>query len=478
MKANPGNASPAAELDILQDLRKRRFLQSAAGAALGALLPTVPVFAGGALGSPLAAVGRPPVAPASESLAGGLRDALLASLNLIPVTGGFLSYIGALFIPPAGKTAEQLWREYADQAVSDALLRLVKADLEGLSSVARLYRDAVESGDFKALGIQSIVANTNLTAAIPRFRLEREEVALLPLYVVAATMHLAVLRDMALKADELGFKPAFTTKIQTQLTRCIAEYTQYVDKQVESSLAKVKADNPNLNTPATHNQPFAALLAAKAGMQLRVIDIRDTWHAFDAVRYPGRVSVRLDREILYLAGWWDSNSRAPQVIPSYPRPASEVRRLEFWQHLYRKTLYLAGVSLDYADGTRLRSGEIAGKPTTIDMPKGAYIDRVTTYYGSAVQQVDLGMGTQHAWRTIGTHDTQTNPAIVAPADHRLSSMRSAGGAQWTDGKDDCGYVIGFQLVNQIAKPISVALFDRVAPNIAPRLLDWIAGDGR
>ena len=59
---------------------------------------------------------------------------------------------------------------------------------------------------------------------------------------------------------------------------------------------------------------------------LAVIDIRETWYAFDAVKYPARVRVRLDREIMYLAGWWDSHSKAPENIPQYPLPSSTIRR--------------------------------------------------------------------------------------------------------------------------------------------------------
>lgn len=412
---------------------------------------------------------------ASEGLTSGLRNALLAALNLIPVIGGFLSYIGALFIPEVGKSAEQLWREYVDQAISEALFRLIQSDLEGISAVAELYRQAVDSGDLNALGVQSIAANTSFVATLPRFRLPREEIALLPLYTVAATMHLALLRDMALKASELGFEPAFRRVIETQLSSCIREYTQHVDRQVAAALAKAKADNPNRGTPQTRNQPFAAMLGAKAALQVAVIDIRDTWSAFDAVQHPGPVRVRLDREIIYLAGWWDSNSTAPVDIPWYPLPTSTIRRMEFWQHTSRNRRFLAGVSLDYADGTRLRTGEIAGQLTTIDLPTSGYINRVSTHYGSAVERVELGVGGNRLWRTVGTRRTLTDPAIVAPADHRLSSMRSAGGARWTDGRDDCGYIIGFQLVDQVAQPMRLELFDRIAPNIAPRLLDWVVG---
>lgn len=450
-------------------------MKFAACGTLGSLL--LPVLPGAAksLDAAIMPARAMPVRPLAAGLAGSLRDALLAALNLVPVTGGFLSYLGALFIPGAGSTAEQLWREYVDQAISDALFRLVQSDLEGLSAVADLYRNTVDSGDLATLGAQSIAANTIFVASVPGFRLAGEEVALLPLYAVAATMHLSLLRDMALKADELGYDPAYRVVIESQLSSCIQDYTQHVDTQVATALAKAKADNPNTGTSLTRNQPFAAMLGAKAALQVAVIDIRDTWYAFDAVQHPGPVGVRLDREIIHLAGWWDSNTNAPVNLPSYPLPTSSISRMEFWQHSYRDVLYLAGVSLDYADGTRLRTGEIAGVLTTFDLPPNAYVNRVTTHYGSTVERVELGMGSNSAWRTVGTRLTQTDPAIVAPADHRLSSMRSAGGATWTDGNDDCGYVIGFQLVDQVAAPMSVEQFDRVAPNIAPRLLDWAVG---
>ena len=476
MKRSPVKDAATLALPLIDDLGRRRMLQLAIAGTLSGLLPPFPVSAGSFHAEPVPAHFMPVLPLVSEGLASGLRNVLLAALNLIPVTGGFLSFIGALFIPGVGKSAEQLWREYVDRAISDALFRLVQSDLEGLSAVAELYRQTVDSGDLNAMGVQSIAANTSFVTAMPSFRLPREEIALLPLYTVAATMHLALLRDMALKADNLGFDPAFRRSIETQLSRCIKEYTRYVDTQVAAALANAKADNPNRGTPQTRNQPFAAMLGAKAALQVAVIDIRDTWYAFDAVKYPARVRVRLDREIMCLAGWWDSHSKAPENIPQYPLPSSTIRSIEFWEHEFARLLYLAGVSLDYADGTRLRTGEIAGKRTTIDLPTSGYINRVSIHYGSAVERVELGLGRNRQWRTVGTRRTQTAPAIVAPADHRLSSMRSAGGARWTDGRDDCGYIIGFQLVDQVAQPMPLELFDRIAPNIAPRLLDWVVGE--
>lgn len=476
MKRSPVKDAATLASPLIDDLGRRHMLQLAIAGTVGSLLPPFPVSAGSFHAEPVPAHFTPVLPLVSEGLADALRNALLAALNLIPVTGGFLSFIGALFIPDPGKSAEELWREYVDQAISEALFRLIQADLEGLSGVADLYRVAVDSGDLSSLGIQSIAANTSFVAAMPGFRLSGEEIALLPLYAVAATMHLALLRDMALKAEELGFDAAYRGVIETKLSDCIRDYTLHVDTHVAAALAKAKADNPNLGTPQTRNQPFAAMLVAKGALQESVIDIRDTWYAFDAVTYPGPVGVRLDREIIYLAGWWDSNSTAPDHIPSYPLPTSTISSMEFWEHSYHHQFYLAGVSLDYADGTRLRTGEIAGQLTTIDLPANGYVNRVSTHFGSAVERVELGVGSNNVWRTVGIRRTQTAPAIVAPANHRLSSMRSAGGATWTDGKDDCGYIIGFQLVEQVAQPMRVELFDRIAPNIAPRLLDWVSGE--
>lgn len=473
---SPSNDAATLGSPLIGDPDRRHMLQLALAGTLGGLLPSWPVAAGSFLADPELAPLMPASQQLSERLADALRNTLLASLNLIPVTGGCLSFIGALFIPIVGKSAEQMWREYVNRAISEALFKLIRSDLEGLSAVAELYRRAVDSGDLKALGVQSIAANTSFVAALPRFRLPGEEIALLPLYAVAATMHLALLRDMALNAEALGFAAAFRKGIETQLSRCIKQYSEYVDRQVAAALAKTRADNPNRGTPQTRNQPLAALLGVKAVLQSTVIDIRDTWYAFDAVKYPGKVTVRVDREIFYLAGWWDSNSKAPTDIPRYPVPTSTIRRMEFWQHRYRKQDYLAGVSLNYADRTRLRTGEIAGKLTTIDLPGNGYINRVRVFFGSTVERVELGVGRNTQWRTVGTRRTLTDPAIVAPASHRLSSMRSAGGSRGTDGQDDCGYLIGFQLVDQVAKRMDLELFDRIAPGIAPRLLDWaVAG---
>jgi len=139
----------------LQDPSRRMWLKCAGAASAGLLVPAawaqsllVSVPAEGAAQASRRADEADPWGP--------IREALLAGLNLVPVVGGFLSYLGALFIPGAGQSAEQRWRAYTDDRISEALFTLVKAELTGLSGVAKLYADAVRSGDMTAIRTQSI----------------------------------------------------------------------------------------------------------------------------------------------------------------------------------------------------------------------------------------------------------------------------------------------------------------------------------
>jgi len=467
---------PVTACDEAEQPSRRHLLCMAGLASVGGLLPSL-AHAGpreDGLLLPALATGRPPSLHRTlPGLGNGLRDALLAALNLVPVTGGLLSYLGALFIPIAGETPEERWQRYVDERISSAILALVSADLAGLSEVAALYQSAVSNGDPATIRVQSTSARTVFVATMPRLRLVGYERELLPLFVIAASLHLALLRDMALKGTEIGLNPGDIADLKTDLTARIAMYQAYVDTQVAAALAQVRRDNPNRGTPATRNHPLQPWLVRKAALQSSVLDIRDTWYAFDAERYPHATRVQLPREIHLMAGWWHQSQAAPEKLPGYPLPTSAMTTLELFLSRYRNRLYSAGAICKYADGSVLRSGSILGERVELGITVDAPIDLLRVHYGSVVSQIDVRRGGNE--RKVGESDTQTDPVTMAPAQHRLSSLRSTGTGRNTNNTHDSGFIAGFQLQQMEAAPMSLEAFDELAPRIAPQLLEWIAG---
>jgi len=467
---------PATARDEAEQPGRRQLLCAAGLASVGGLLLPSVAAAGLHQDARVLAAGTaaPHASPADLApLGNGLRDTLLAALNLVPVTGGLLSYLGALFIPVAGESAEERWQRYVDERIASTVVALVSADLVGLSEVASLYRSAVSSGTPANILAQSVAARTVFAATLPRLQLRGHERALLPLFVMAASLQLALLRDMALNGVSIGLKPGDIEAIKADLSGRIAAYQQYVDAQVEAELQQVRRDHPNRGTPVTRNNPLQPWLVRKAALQASVVDIRDTWYAFDAARHPGPTRVRLTREVHLMAGWWHQSQNAPDTLPAYPVPTSVMTSLEVFFSRYRNRYYSAGVVSRYADGTEQRSGSIIGERVELKLTPDAPIDLVRVRYSAVVDQIDLRMGRRV--RVIGQSSSQTDPVTMAPARHRLSSLRSTGTGRNTNNTHDSGFIAGFQLQQMEAAPMSLEAFDELAPRIAPQLLEWIAG---
>lgn len=405
-----------------------------------------------------------------------MRASTLGALNQTPVVGGLLSYVGALFLPKQGKNPEVMWREYTDKRISETVFNLVKADLEGLTSVSRLYRDAVTAQDRRTIHSQSIASNAQFSTLIPRFQLQAERIELLPLFVVAATLHLALLRDIALTGLEIDFNAESVQNYKNELTNRIEAYTRHVDDTVEAAIAKARGDNPNDGTPARRNQPLSAMLAEKARLQLEAIDQRDTWFAFDATKYPDKKRVTLLREIFSpIAGWWDLDSRAPDEIPDWKTPGTRINRMEFWVRAQWNTRWLSAVKLyyDQTDET-LQTGDIIGDRRDFVINE-TWIEHVETSYTAGVARI--GLTTNRGGFVAVGRELQGNESKVSSgyARHRLQSIRSVGKGRASGAAHDAisGLVYGFGLEQPSVMRIHPETDARIVPVIAPHLIDWI-----
>lgn len=460
----------------IEDPGRRRLMQSALAGS--ACLVAAPLLAHQGLvdswGEP---IGSEADARADDDALKVLRESLLAGLNLVPVVGGFLSYLGALFIPGVGKSAEQLWREIVDARISEALFQLVKADMIGLTGVVRLYANAVRSGDLVAISTQSIAANTQFVAAVPRFAQVGQEVSLLPLYVIAASLHLALLRDMALKAVELGYTPAYRSTLEAQAKDCIARYTAHVDQYVAAAIRTARVNNPYDWRKEDYyeiNKPLTQMLRVKAALQIAVIDMRDTWYAFDPVRFPAPVAVRLNREVFSpIIGRWDRRNISPDALPTWQPPASRISELGFSAFTAGRVKWLQGIHVVYEDGSELETGSRARQGKRLLLFTLRPLSEIRARYSSGISRLEADYGNATFWQGNDPRSGDKTTSISYP-EHRVSSIRSVGKGRSPALGSLGSLIVGFQLLNQEAAPISLRTYDRLAPNIAPQLLKWIA----
>lgn len=464
--------------DSVVDSNRRRFMRTTTLGA--ACMLSTPLLASSGLadvqGRPLANARNLPPLP-EQPFTDTLREVVLSGLKAVPTAGGLLSYLGSLFIPYAGLTPDERWLQVIDARISEALFRKVQRHLVGLSDAATQYRNAVAAGDMREIMQTSISVNTLFLGLVPSFQISGEEVPLLPVFVIAATLHLSLLRDMALKGREIGLNDASITNYKRDLERRIGEYTRYVDRFVAQALDGAKTANPNTGLPRTRNQPLNAMLIEKANLQINVLDIRDTWHAFDAVKFPGSVTVRLNREVFSeVCGWWDAFSKAPSQLPDWKPPTSRIATLRLWDKAQWRTSFLAGFSVGYAGGGAwLETGEKTGEPLPWGL-RDNYITRVEGHFSSGIINMIFFAGSRGERYQFGRNAEPNQARYQAGlAGHCLSSIRSIGKATKGSTAEGLvsGCIFGFQLMNQEARPISAAAFEQVAPTIAPRLLDWV-----
>ena len=472
---HPIALNPSPEADRACHPGRRDLLRSAGLLAAGSLI--APALAHAQPASPLSSADAGAqyagaLSSSQPAIANGVREAIMAALFKVPVVGGVLSYLGGLLIPLQGETPEQRWQRQVGEHVTAHTLALMAADLRGLSAVAERYRSAVSNGNPASILRQSTATQAIFEVTLPRFQLRGQEEALLPLFVVAASLELALLRDMALSGRSLGLQPAEVADLENVLIAKIRDYRRYVDWQVLLANFRVRKVYPNRGTPVTRNNPLQPELRFMANLQTSVMDIRDTWYAFDAARYPGPTRVRLNREIHLMAGWWHQAQNVPMLLPGYPIPKSPIATLELFFSTYRRRNYSAGAIVKYADGSQLRTGSINGNPTRIVVPAGASIDLLRVHYGSVVSQIDARVGRRT--HTAGRSDTLVDPITLAPPKHQLSSLRSTGTGRNTNNTHDSGFIAGFQLQQMEAAPISLEAFDDLAPRLAPQLLEWVA----
>lgn len=412
--------------------------------------------------------------PVSQYTATLLRDSVLASLNLVPVVGGFLSYIGALFIPGTGSSTEQMWQTIVDRRISETLFNKVQRDLIGLTDSVTLYRNAISAGNMEEIRETSISVNVLFIGRMPGFQIPGEQVALLPLFAIAATMHLSLLRDMTIKGKDLGLNDRSLANYQRELKNRIESYTKHVDTYVAQAIDNAK--RASYRGALARNEPFSTMMKVKTELQLSVGDLRDTWYAFDSVAYPVNVEVMLRREIYTpVVSWLPRNYPNRDNISGFSmRHNSRLKTLIIWDRKQYRTSSLTGFEMQYTDGSIARTGVQIGDKHTLELGD-QYISRVEGYQYPALNNLIVYLGEQGIRRQFG-RDSEPNESRFQYGwpGHSLSSITSLGESNTAVKSAIGGCVFGFQMINPGPKRISPDVLSQISNKIAPQLVKWIA----
>lgn len=455
---------------------RRRFLLTTSAVGMGCMLaPWASAYRGltDPMGVPLSNASL----SASNATINTLRALLISSLaKTSPLIGGYLVSLGNLFVPMAGEDPEALWQRYTDEKISETVTNLVKADLAGISDVARLYRDAVRDGNPDTIKTQSIAARTVFAQRMPQFQLTGHEGSLLHYFAMAATLELALLRDMALTGKQIGLSDADVESVKDDLTARISRYERYVDEIVPKVVDNARRDNPYSNTPYGRNQPLSAIHEALYALTPSVIDVRATWNAFDARKFPNGSRIRLERELLSpVVGWWHPDTSPPKARPDWSTPKSDVRSIEFWIAKPYNAEYMSGFKVNHSDGSSVMTGQASGRKLELDLNQ-RYVTSIAAFSTAAIGGMTFLTQPDKEISTLGPPKDKVARTLYAhaPRGHRLSSLRSIGTAKDHAVGGVSGFVAGFQLIDKDADAMARGIIQQLPPDLPHQVARWLA----
>lgn len=240
---------------------------------------------------------------AQENYESLVRAAVLGALSAIPDAGGLISgIVGVLW----EEDQQDPWEDFRkqvealiDEKIDASAYDDKESDLKIYKSKLELYHNALSESP-KDLCIQYQGVVTALTGEFHKFESTDQQKAeiLLPLYAQMVTLSLSLFRDGMLHGKSWGLDDDYLESTLKPLilgkTGIIEEAQDYVDNIFSTG----SANRTKQATKTTKGaKAFNITNSFIRGMTLAVLDFRNTWEYFDPVKYPGKVSVNLDREI-------------------------------------------------------------------------------------------------------------------------------------------------------------------------------------
>lgn len=288
-------------------------------------------------------------------------QAITAGLDQIPVVGDILSHLVFAFWPPSG---EDVWAEIKqkvealiNQSISEDDYNRVQTELgsvsqgSGLIGVLNNYLGSVNPDPNQNNGMQPQStwgsADQTFTYAQSSFQQKGSELLLLPLFAQFANMHLSLLRD--------GVKQNWVNV--SELQSRIADYSQWVDTWYQLGYAN------------RLNQGFNYLNQYVQGMQISVLNFRETWPYFDPTKYPPPVKVSFTNQTYFTITGSLGRQSANYNLPAIP--TDQITNIDvYWlEDLYDDYNFVLGTQVNYADTQEPYTGVlVSGAVPPINTP--------------------------------------------------------------------------------------------------------------
>lgn len=291
-----------------------------------------------------------------------------------PVASALVSGLVNLLWP---SPQEDVWdsikadvQEVVNQSLSDEVYNRVTAQLTNLKTNIDNYNDAVTDGQNIT---DTYVATRAVFGSLAEFRQQGYEVLLLPMYVQAVNLYLAMLRDGVIYGSKWS-APLDTAEAQRNITELL--YTP-TDGSL-GAIAYVNTWFPQGN-PAPQKDwglrdenavTYAGQTAYAWTMTLSVLDTCALWPYFDPSQHPvGTIPAPMTREV-YTGSYWSLAPNQPGYVqagaPIQPYGESEtlLTSISSWNDT-RPT----GVQSGYASGLKPMCGKSEGADSPPSYPQ-------------------------------------------------------------------------------------------------------------
>ncbi|WP_230955292.1 insecticidal delta-endotoxin Cry8Ea1 family protein [Burkholderia vietnamiensis] len=294
-----------------------------------------------------------------------IKTVVTTGLRQVPEVGWLVSGLVELLWP---SDRPDIWaqirervEQMIDKKIDDAVYSLLKAKLDGLGDVLKLYLSAIKQGDREAIRTQFIASNTEFVSTASEFQNERYAWVLAPLCAIFTNLHMTLLRDCVLNGREWGWSSAYFASIVKQAGDTSNRYQKYLNKVMTDAKANVDKNAPK--SPGQHKTEIYAYYQPFYTKRTLLIDDFLTLLVYlDPTQHPGKVTDIPFKDVYSppygTADDWDqscANLSGIGVDVPYSRPLSSISSI--YVEYFNATPRVVNVSYPAGKGPEKWRGE-------------------------------------------------------------------------------------------------------------------------
>ncbi|MEC2913347.1 insecticidal delta-endotoxin Cry8Ea1 family protein [Bacillus cereus] len=248
--------------------------------------------------------------------------------NFVP-GGGFIVGLLELIWGFIGPSQWDIFLAQIEQLISQRIEEFARnqaiSRLEGLSNLYKVYvrafsdweKDPTNPALREEMRIQFNDMNSALITAIPLFRVQNYEVALLSVYVQAANLHLSILRDVSVFGERWGYDTATINNRYSDLTSLIHVYTNHCVDTYNQGLRRL--EGRFLSDWIVYNR-------FRRQLTISVLDIVAFFPNYDIRTYPIQTATQLTREVYLDLPFINENLSPAASYPTFSAAESAIIR--------------------------------------------------------------------------------------------------------------------------------------------------------